>query len=116
LKLEKPPEVTIKIFKEYQQFPDYEIPVYDTTTKEVHTVLLKALKEYCKKESATTNYTTFVMKKMAELSRKTGTVEKELLIEELKKSIDETLARKVLSKLIQSGLIFEPRPGYIKKV
>ncbi len=59
-----------------------------------------------------------ILDEIVKMSKETGMVEKKLLIEELsiKQKIEALEAQKLMGRMIKDGTIYEPRPGFLKKV
>ena len=57
-----------------------------------------------------------VLSTLVEMERETGMVERDVLLEELKKhGIEQREAERLIGQLIRDGTIYEPREGYLKK-
>ncbi len=59
-----------------------------------------------------------ILTEIVEMSKETGMVERKLLIDELssKHKIDALESQRLVGRMIKDGTIYEPRPGYLKKV
>ena len=59
-----------------------------------------------------------ILTEIVELSKDTGMIEKRLLLEELsaKHKIEILETQKLIGRMIKDGTIYEPRPGFLKKV
>ena len=59
-----------------------------------------------------------ILEEIMEMSRDTGMIEKNLLLEQLsiKYKIEAMESQKLIARMIKDGTIYEPRPGFLKKV
>ncbi len=59
-----------------------------------------------------------ILTEVVELSKDTGMVDRKLLIEELssKHKIEALDSQRLIGRMIKDGTIYEPRPGFLKKV
>jgi hypothetical protein len=59
-----------------------------------------------------------ILNEIIELSKETGMVEKRLLVDGVssKYKIDGLDIQKLIGRMIKDGIIYEPRPGFLKKV
>ena len=59
-----------------------------------------------------------ILTEIVEMSKETGMVEKKLLLDELssKHKIEALDAQKLIGRMIKDGTVYEPRPGFLKKV
>jgi DNA replicative helicase MCM subunit Mcm2 (Cdc46/Mcm family) len=59
-----------------------------------------------------------ILTEIVELSKETGMIEKKLLLNELsdKHKIEALEAQKLIGRMVKDGTIYEPRPGFLKKV
>jgi replicative DNA helicase Mcm len=59
-----------------------------------------------------------ILTEIVEMSKDTGMVEKKLLLDELsaKHKIQILEIQKLIGRMIKDGTIYEPRPGFLKKV
>ncbi len=59
-----------------------------------------------------------ILTEIVEMAKETGMVERKLLIDELssKHKIEALESQRLVGRMIKDGTIYEPRPGYLKKV
>jgi DNA replicative helicase MCM subunit Mcm2 (Cdc46/Mcm family) len=59
-----------------------------------------------------------ILSEIVELSKDTGMVEKKLLVDEIaeKHKIAVPDIQRLIGRMIKDGTIYEPRPGFLKKV
>jgi len=59
-----------------------------------------------------------ILSEIMNLSKETGMIDKKLLLDELssKHRIEALEAQKLIGRMIKDGTIYEPRPGFLKKV